>query len=37
MKLILFIVDLLNFSKEQGFIFSLKYKLGIAEEGKDFY
>jgi hypothetical protein len=25
------------FGKDQGFIFALKYKLGIAKEGKDFY
>jgi hypothetical protein len=37
MRLISFILDLLNFAKSQGFWFALKYKLGIAKEGKDFF
>lgn len=26
-----------SFGKEQGFLFALKYKLGKAKEGKDFF
>ncbi len=31
------LIDFIKFAKDQGFIFALKYKLGIAKEGKDFY
>lgn len=37
MKLIRFIIDWLRFGKDQGYIFALKYKLGTAKEGKDFF
>lgn len=36
-KAIFFIKDWYEFGKDQGFLFALKYKLGIAQEGKDFY
>jgi hypothetical protein len=36
-KLIIFIKDWYEFGKDQGFWFALKYKLGLAKEGKDFY
>jgi hypothetical protein len=35
-KLIKFLYDLYDFGKDQGFIFAIKYKLGIAKEGVDF-
>lgn len=36
-KIISIIKDWYSFGKQQGFWFAMKYKLGIAEEGKDFY
>lgn len=36
-KFAVFLIDWLAFGRDQGFLFSLKYKLGIAREGKDFY
>ncbi|MGG1571565.1 hypothetical protein [Fictibacillus sp. NRS-1165] len=35
-KFIFFIKDWYSFGKDQGFLFALKYKLGVAKEGKDF-
>ena len=34
--MIQFVKDWYSFGKSQGFLFALKYKLGIAKEGKDF-
>lgn len=31
------LIDWYEFGKDQGFVFALKYKLGIAKEGKDFF
>ncbi|MGV2887508.1 hypothetical protein [Paenibacillus taichungensis] len=36
-KIFFFIKDWFEFGKDQGFIFALKYKLGIAKEGIDFF
>lgn len=35
--MIRFLKDLYSFGREQGFWFALKYKLGKAKEGKDFF
>ncbi|MCW3793883.1 hypothetical protein OM416_20020 [Paenibacillus sp. LS1] len=36
-KIIYFLADWLSFGKDMGYIFALKYKLGIAQEGLDFF
>lgn len=36
-KIIYFLADWLSFGKDMGYIFALKYKLGIAQEGIDFF
>lgn len=35
-KIINFIGDWLSFGKDTGYLFALKYKMGMAQEGIDF-
>lgn len=36
-KFVSFLKDWLSFGKEVGYVFALRYKLGIAQEGIEFF
>lgn len=36
-KIISSLTDWISFGNDVGYIFALRYKLGIAQEGKDFF